>query len=91
MLEITVLYSPGENQPFFQRVLNLSEGSTVADALSSASFYEHYPEARDFTVGIFSHSVALDQGLKEGDRVEIYRPLLANPMDARRHRAKKRK
>ena len=39
-------------------------------------------------VGIFSKKATLDQPLQEGDRVEIYRPLLANPREMRKQRAR---
>jgi putative ubiquitin-RnfH superfamily antitoxin RatB of RatAB toxin-antitoxin module len=39
-------------------------------------------------VGIFGHKASLDQVLREGDRVEIYRPLIADPKEARRQRAR---
>ena len=42
-------------------------------------------------IGIFGRVVAPDALLKDGDRVEIYRPLLADPKDARRTRARHRR
>lgn len=39
-------------------------------------------------LGIFSKKVAADRVLEEGDRVELYRPLTLDPMEARRRRAK---
>ncbi len=67
--------------------LELNSGATVADALSASELYTLYPETRDFPVGIFARQVAVEQVLKEGDRIEIYRPLLLDPKDSRRKKA----
>jgi len=40
-------------------------------------------------VGIFGRRVELDAPLRDGDRVEIYRPLVADPREARRRRVKR--
>ena len=40
-------------------------------------------------LGIFSRKVAADRQLEEGDRVELYRPLTLDPMEARRRRARR--
>ena len=42
-------------------------------------------------VGIWGRTVALERRLREGDRVEIYRPLHVDPKEARRRRAERRK
>jgi len=73
--------------------LNLAGGATVGDALRSAELASRHPEI-DFTrcaLGIFGRRVNRDTVLNDGDRVEIYRPLLADPKDSRRLRAEKRK
>ncbi|MDH3320784.1 MAG: RnfH family protein [Betaproteobacteria bacterium] len=65
--------------------LELEEGATVRHALVAAG----RPAARD--VGIYGRRVAPDTRLADGDRVEIYRPLSADPKDARRRRALRRR
>jgi uncharacterized protein len=69
--------------------LRLSAPATVGDALSVA---KSDPELAgiDFeqvTVGIFGAPVARQQRLRDGDRIEIYRALAADPKTARRERA----
>lgn len=65
------------------RPLRLPDGATVRDALAACAV-----EAS--RVGIFGRRVALDARLADGDRIEIYRPLAADPKEARRRRARRR-
>ena len=69
--------------------VSLPAGSTVADAWSASGLAGRIPGlvARDDNVGIFSKPCSLATLLRDGDRVEIYRPLLADPKEARRRRA----
>jgi putative ubiquitin-RnfH superfamily antitoxin RatB of RatAB toxin-antitoxin module len=64
------------------RVVNvdLPAGATVHDALVASGLEGH-------AFGVFGKRVALDQPLADGDRVEIYRPLVIDPKEARRRRA----
>ena len=66
----------------------LPEGSTVADALAHSGF-----KLPADIVAYAIHGVRVDatQPLREGDRIELLRPLLADPKDARRRRAADRK
>jgi len=66
-------------------VLELEQGATVRMALQAAGMPLDQP------VGIYGRRVALDARLADGDRVEIYRPLRAEPKEARRRRALKPK
>jgi putative ubiquitin-RnfH superfamily antitoxin RatB of RatAB toxin-antitoxin module len=63
--------------------LELEQGATVRVALLAAGMPAEQP------VGIWGRRVALDAQLADGDRVEIYRPLRADPKEARRQRALK--
>ena len=69
--------------------LELAEGATVADALAAARVSERMPgyAAGGFTVGVWSQQRDLATRLRDGDRVEVYRPLQADPKDSRRRRA----
>lgn len=69
--------------------VNLPAGSTAAQAVEAAGWLpELPPEVRDpLRLGIHSRPVAADHVLRDGDRVEIYRPLALDPMAARRRRA----
>lgn len=69
--------------------VDMAEGSTVEAAIRQSGILERFPEI-DLTqnkVGIFSKPCGLDQPLDAGDRVEIYRALIADPKEARRNRA----
>lgn len=67
------------------RTLELPEGSTVGDALAAAKLpLEGHP-----ALAIFGETVAVDRPLRDGDRVELLRPLLLDPKEARRRRAGK--
>ena len=70
--------------------LDLPEGATVADALAAANLPQRYPalDLAAYRVGIWSRPCAGDAPLREGDRVELYRPLLADPKQMRRARAR---
>ncbi len=64
-------------------------GMTVREAIERSGILARFPEidpAR-LDVGIFSKPVELDRPLRDGDRVEIYRPLLVDPKEVRKRRA----
>jgi len=70
--------------------LKLPQGSTINQAINRSGLLRHFPEI-DLSVnkvGVFSKIQPLDTLLCEGDRIEIYRPLEADPKEARRRRAK---
>lgn len=66
-------------------------GSTVAEAIDLSGIRVEFPdlEPEPAAVGIFSRKVSLDHEVNDGDRVEIYRPLLADPKEMRKQRARK--
>jgi putative ubiquitin-RnfH superfamily antitoxin RatB of RatAB toxin-antitoxin module len=69
--------------------LKLSANSTLQQAVQSSGLLEKYPEidlARN-KFGIFGKLGKLDSILRERDRVEIYRPLIADPKEVRKQRA----
>ena len=71
------------------RELTLDEGSTVRDAVIASGLLAQF-DPDHCPVGIFGKKKAPDTVLRDGDRVEIYRPLVADPKDARRRRAVKK-
>lgn len=84
---VAVAYAP-PGKPM-HRHLRLASGSTVGDAIRACGLLAQCP-AIDLNcnrVGIYGRLVQLDTPLRDGDRVEIYRPLIADPKEARRRRA----
>ncbi|HJU26632.1 MAG TPA: RnfH family protein [Rhodanobacteraceae bacterium] len=73
----------------FLRELELPDGANVGDAIEASGLRGAWPllPIDDAHVGIFSRKVRLDTILRDGDRVEIYRPLKIDPKEARRKRA----
>lgn len=71
------------------RYLTLPAGSTVGDAMNASGWYETTPECDTsrMKIGIYGRIVSLEHPLRDGDRVEVYRPLVADPREARRKRA----
>ena len=69
------------------------DGITVAEAIERSKIIERFPEIDLATnkVGVFGKLMRLEDVLREGDRVEIYRKLIADPKQARRKRAEKEK
>lgn len=69
--------------------VHLPAGSTAADAVEASGLLERYPEIGwpGAPLGVFGRRVAAEQPLCDGDRVEIYRPLTADPKEQRRRRA----
>ena len=91
MLEVEVAYALPHQQ--FLRRLTMPSGSTVRQAIVQSGVLSKFPEIdlKSVKVGIFSRPVDLGVLLNSGDRVEIYRPLILSPTDARRLRAERQK
>ena len=70
--------------------VDIPDGATAADALEVARVRERFPElgSAALTLGIWSRPCAGDTVLRSGDRVEVYRPLQADPKEQRRARAR---
>lgn len=74
------------------RELAVAPGTTIEQAIMQSGMLQDIP-AIDLTiqpVGIFGKKRALDTVLRERDRIEIYRPLVANPKESRRRRSEKK-
>ena len=83
-MRVTVLHSPASRQ-VREHVLDLAGGATVADALSACGLQVQQGE----DVGVWGRRAAPAQVLRDGDRVELCRPLLVDPKVARRERFRK--
>jgi putative ubiquitin-RnfH superfamily antitoxin RatB of RatAB toxin-antitoxin module len=86
-IHVEVVYAtPGRQEVV---VLELTEGATVALAIAAsgmANLFDDF-DADTSRLGIFSRKVGPDHALRDGDRVEVYRPLVIDPKEARRQRA----
>ena len=88
---VEVAYALPDKQSLIS--LEVEEGATIKEAIEASGVLETY-EQIDLTrnkVGIFSKFATLDTVLREKDRVEIYRPLIADPKKVRKERAAKGK
>jgi putative ubiquitin-RnfH superfamily antitoxin RatB of RatAB toxin-antitoxin module len=86
-LQVSVAYVGPTLQ--FLRSLEVRSGTTVREAIEQSGVLSQCAEI-DLAinqVGIFGKAAKLDQALADGDRVEIYRPLIADPKEARKRRA----
>jgi putative ubiquitin-RnfH superfamily antitoxin RatB of RatAB toxin-antitoxin module len=87
VIEVEVVFAKPDKQMCIP--LKLELGSSVQQAINESGILNKFSEI-DLTklkVGVFGKLCDLEKTVEQGDRVEIYRPLTQNPMDARRNRA----
>ena len=87
LLAIEVIYALPDKQQLVS--LQLPAGSTVREAIEASGLLPKHPEidlAKN-KIGIFGKLTKPDAGLRDRDRVEIYRPLIADPKEVRKQRA----
>jgi len=89
-MKITVVYVTPSIR--FIKELEVIEHSTIQTVIEQSSVLQQYPEISldKNKVGVFGEILPLDTVVKENDRVEIYRALTMDPMEARRLRAQSR-
>jgi uncharacterized protein len=80
-LKVQVVVALPRSEKIFS--VELPEGATVQDALAKTGLQGQ-------SAGIFGERVPPGTKLREGDRVEVYRPLRMDPKEARRRRAQRR-
>lgn len=87
MISIEVCYPLPQKQELVRLTLPL--GSTLLEALEASGLLEKYPEIdlKKNKFGIFAKLSKADSVLRDRDRVEIYRPLIADPKEVRKKRA----
>ena len=88
-LDVSVAFSPGPGV-VDEIPLTLAHGATVADAVRASGLQERHPafDLQSLPTGIWGAFRAAAHPLADGDRVELYRPLCVDPMEARRLRSK---
>ena len=91
-ISVEVIYALRERQDVVR--LKVPEGATAQDAIDASGLLQKYPEI-DLSgankVGIYAKLAPLSSVVRERDRIEIYRPLIADPKEVRRKRAKEGK
>ena len=88
-IRVEVVYALPQRQRLVR--LSLAEGGTARDAIEASGVCREFPEI-DLSrnrIGVYGRVAGLETKLGEGDRVEIYRPLQADPKEVRRKRARK--
>ena len=88
---VEVVYALPEKQSLIS--LEVEEGTTIKEAIEASGILDTYDQINLIKdkVGIFSKFATLDTVLRENARVEIYRPLIADPKKVRKERAAKGK
>jgi putative ubiquitin-RnfH superfamily antitoxin RatB of RatAB toxin-antitoxin module len=86
-INVEVVYALADVQELAQ--LTLPEGCTVAQAIAASGLLEKYPEIdlKKNKLGVFAKLAKAETMLRDRDRVEIYRPLIADPKEVRKQRA----
>lgn len=92
-ITVEVAYALPERQRIIR--LTVPEGTSMLDAARLSRIAEHFPglDIEASAMGIFGKAVTApaEHALKDGDRVEIYRPLIVDPKEVRRQRAARAK
>jgi putative ubiquitin-RnfH superfamily antitoxin RatB of RatAB toxin-antitoxin module len=88
MPRVTVSWSPAPRQ-VLEWLVELPEGATVRDAVLASGWSQACPGTEPGDLGIWGRRCAPDVAVRDGDRVEVYRPLRVDPKRARRERFRK--
>lgn len=85
--KIEIAYATPQKQVILER--EVKPGTSIREVVKQSGINQHFPEIdlENCKLGIFSKPVAADYELSDGDRIEIYRPLIADPKEIRRQRA----
>ena len=83
-MRVEVVFALRERQELLET--DVEEGATVADVIAASKLSRLFPEVDFATLqaGIWGKPVARDKPVRDGDRVELYRPLEIDPKEARR-------
>jgi len=87
LISIEVAYARPEEQVILK--LDVAPDTSIQQAIEQSGILERFPEIDpgELKTGIFGKLKKLTQTLQNGDRVEIYRPLIADPKQVRKERA----
>jgi len=86
-MQVEIVFALPEKQVLLSVAVNA--GATIADVIAVSGLVEKFPDEslQLLETGIWGHPAARDHGVKEGDRVELYRVLQRDPREARRELA----
>jgi len=89
-VRVQVVYATPECQRLYE--VRVPRGATVRTAIAESGVLEHFRgvDINDYALGIYGERVDASAVVSEGDRIEIYRPLIADPRESRRRRAARR-
>lgn len=89
-LQVYVVYATPQDE--FIHPMRVAPGATIGQAIEGSGVLARFPEINLVTqpVGIYGKKKTLDTVLRDRDRIELYRPLVADPKDSRRKRAAKK-
>ncbi len=84
---IEIAYATAEKQKIVE--CEIAQGTSVRDAVKQSKIGDYFPDIDldDCDLGVFGKAIAPNYELIDGDRIEIYRPLIADPKEVRRQRA----
>jgi len=87
MTMIEIAYATPHKQKIIE--CEIEQGTSLRDAVKSSDILQHFPEidVESCDLGVFGKAVAPTYELVDGDRIEIYRALVADPKEIRRQRA----
>lgn len=91
LIKVEVAYATPDRQ--YLVAIQVPENSTIETVIQASGVLSEFPDInlRQQKIGIFSKPRTLSDCVKAGDRIEIYRPLIIDPKEARRAKAKSRK
>jgi putative ubiquitin-RnfH superfamily antitoxin RatB of RatAB toxin-antitoxin module len=90
-IEVVVCYATATTE--YLQAVQVVSGASIEQAVRASDLLQTFPDVdlANSPVGIFGKKKTLDTVLREHDRIEIYRPLLADPKETRRKRAHQRR
>lgn len=89
-IKVEIVYAKPDRQRLIE--VEVDQGCTIETAIRTSKILNEFPEI-DLTkqkVGVFSKPRLLSDLIHDGERIEIYRPLIIDPKEARRAKAKKK-
>ncbi|AZZ98728.1 RnfH family protein [Pseudoalteromonas sp. R3] len=91
MIQVEVVFALPEKATTLS--VDVAEGTSVEQVVLQSGILERCPEIdpTNLSLGVWNRTVKLNHVVRDGDRIEVYRPLIADPKEARRRRAEKAK